>query len=350
MNFASDNTAGIAAPILEAIGKANTGYALGYGNDDWTKRVETRFAELFEHEVAGFLVPTGTAANALALAHLAPPWGAVLCHLESHVAVDECGAPEFFGGGVKLIGLPGEGSKIAAATLRRALEDGPWGGPHHVSASVLSLSQATECGTIYRVAEIRELTDIAHRHSVAVHMDGARLGNALARMNVSPADATWRAGIDALSFGATKGGAMGAEAVIFFDRKRGANMQDRRKRGGALASKHRFVAAQMEAFLQDDLWFKLARHANAMADALSAGLTAAGCKPVWPVEANEVFAPLSAALDQKLKAAGAAYYPWKSQSLPPNASIAADQTLMRFVTSFQTTQDDVDRFLATIRA
>jgi threonine aldolase len=350
MNFASDNTAGIAAPILEAIGKANAGYALGYGNDDWTRRVEQRLAEIFEHELAAFLVPTGTAANALALAHLAPPWGAVLCHVESHVAVDECGAPEFFGGGIKLIGLPGEGSKIAAPTLRRALEDGPWGGPHHVSASVLSLSQATECGTIYRVAEVRELTEIAHRHGVAVHMDGARLGNALARMNASPAEATWKAGVDALSFGATKGGAMGAEAVIFFDPKRGASMQDRRKRGGALASKHRFIAAQMEAFLQDDLWLKLARHANAMADAVSAGLTAAGCKPVWPVEANEIFAPLTAALDQKLKAAGAAYYPWKTQSLAKDASIAADQTLMRFVTSFQTTQDDVDRFLATIRA
>ena len=350
MNFASDNTAAIAAPILEAIGKANSGYALGYGKDDWTRRVERRFAELFEHEVAVFLVPTGTAANALALAHLTPPWGAVLCHVESHVAVDECGAPEFFGGGLKLVGLAGEGSKIAPGTLRAALEDGPWGGPHHVSPSVLTLSQATECGTIYRIAEIRELTTIAHRHNVAVHMDGARLGNALARMNVSLAEATWRAGVDALSFGATKGGAMGAEAVIFFDPKRGANMPDRRKRSGATASKHRFFAAQMEAFLADDLWLALARHANAMADALSAGLTAAGCTPVWPVEANEVFAPISAALDQKLKAAGAAYYPWKSQSLPKGLSVAADQTLMRFVTSFQTTPDDVDRFLATIRA
>src|SRR3954454_8489909 len=132
MFFASDNTAGIAAPILEAIGRANTGYVLGYGNDEATRRVERKLAEIFEHEVAAFLVPTGTAANALALAHLAPPWGAVLCHAESHVAVDECGAPEFFGGGIKLVGLKGEGSKIAPGTLRAALEDGPWGGPHHV--------------------------------------------------------------------------------------------------------------------------------------------------------------------------------------------------------------------------
>ena len=350
MNFASDNTAGMAPEILDALGKANTGYALGYGNDDWTKRVEQRLAEIFEHEVAVFLVPTGTAANALALAHLSPPWGAVLCHAESHIATDECGAPEFFGGGLKLVGLKGEGSKVAPATLRAALEQGAWGGPHHVSPSVLSLSQATECGTIYRVGEIRELADIAHKHGVALHMDGARLGNAMARMNVSPADATWKAGVDVLSFGATKGGAMGAEAVVFFDPKRGANMPDRRKRGGATASKHRFIAAQMEAYLAGDLWLTLARHANDMADALSAGLTAAGCKPVWPVEANEVFAPLTEAIDKKLKAAGAAYYPWKSDSLPGNVSIGADRTLVRLVTSFQTTKGDVETFLAVVRS
>jgi threonine aldolase len=349
MNFASDNAAGIAAPILEAISRANAGYALGYGNDAWTRRVESRFAEIFEHEVAVFLVPIGTVANALALAHVTPPWGAVLCHAESHIATDECGAPEFFGGGIKLVGLAGEGSKISARTLRAALE-GEWGGPHHVTPAALSLSQATESGTIYRVAEVKELADIAHARGVAVHMDGARIGNALARMNVSPAEATWKAGVDVLSFGATKGGAMGAEAVIFFDPKRGANMPDRRKRGGGLASKHRFIAAQMEAYLADDLWLTLARHANAMADALGAGLAAAGCAPVWPVEANEVFAPLPAATDKALKAAGAAYYPWTSGSLPRGAALKPNETLVRLVTSFQTTQDDVDKFLAIVRA
>ena len=346
MYFASDNTAGIAAPILEAISRANAGYALGYGSDDWTRRVEQRFADVFEHEVAAFLVPTGTAANALALAHLTPPWGAVLCHAESHVATDECGAPEFFGGGTKLVGLPGVGAKISAATLRRALEQGQWGGPHHVSPGVLSLSQATECGTIYRVAEVKELAEIAHARGVALHMDGARLGNALARMNVSLAEATWKAGVDVLSFGATKGGAMGAEVVIFFDPQRGAFMPDRRKRGGALASKHRFIAAQMEAYLDNDLWLTLARHANDMADALAAGLSAVGCAPVWPVEANEVFAPIPVAADKRLKAAGAMYYPWPSGSL----DIGVDRMLVRLVTSFQTTKDDVDKFLAIVRA
>ena len=177
-------------------------------------------------------------------------------------------------------------------------------------------------------------------------MDGARLGNALARMNVSLAEVTWKAGVDVLSFSATKGGAMGAEAVIFFDPKRGANMQDRRKRGGALLSKHRFIAAQMEAYLEGDLWLKLARHANDMADALAKGLTAAGAQPAWPVEANEVFAPLTAEADKRLKAAGAMYYPWPGADL----NVGAGKILVRLVTSFQTTKEDVDKFLATMRA
>src|SRR4051812_10643601 len=217
MYFASDNTAGIAPEILAAIGKANSGYALGYGNDEWTKRVEARFAEIFEREVAVFLVPTGTAANALAVAHLMPPWGAVLCHAESHIATDECGAPEFFGGGIKLVGLAGKAGKIASDTLETALAHGQWGGPHHVSPAVLSLSQATEAGTVYRPDDIRGLAEIAHARGLAVHIDGARLANALARLKASPAQATWQAGVDALSFGATKGGALSAEAILFFE-------------------------------------------------------------------------------------------------------------------------------------
>src|SRR5262245_4002625 len=322
MNFASDNAAGIAPEILAAIAGANEGAALAYGNDAWTARVERRFAEVFEHEVVVFLVPTGTAANALALAHLTPPWGAVLCHAESHIAVAECGAPEFFGGGIKLIGLPGEAGKLAPATLHAALEQGPWGGPHHVSASVLSLSQATEAGTIYRPAEIATLAEIAHARGLAVHVDGARFSNALVRMNASPAEATWKAGVDALSFGATKGGALAAEAVVFFDPTRAEAMAERRKRGGHLISKHRFIAAQFEAYLNDNLWIKLARHANDMADRLSAGLAAAGLEPVWPVEANEVFVALPPRIDARLKAAGASYYPWSSDGMP--GSVAPD--------------------------
>src|SRR5215813_4694676 len=316
MNFASDNAAGVAPEILAAIARANEGPAPAYGNDATTRRVEQRLAALFEHEVAAFLVPTGTAANALALAQLTPPWGAVLCHAESHIATDECGAPEFFGGGIKLIGLPGEACKLAPETLASALAGRQWGGPHHVSPAALSLSQATEAGTIYRPDEIRALAEIAHARGMSVHVDGARIGNALARMNASPAQATWVAGVDALSFGATKGGALAAEAVVFFDPARGANMPERRKRGGHLLSKHRFIAAQIEAYLADGLWLELARRANAMADRLAEGLSEASLHPVWPVEANEVFVALPQPIDARVRAAGASYYPWTTQALP----------------------------------
>jgi threonine aldolase len=346
MNFASDNTAGVAPAIMEAIAHANEAYAISYGDDAVTARIDQRLADVFEHDVAVFLVPTGTAANALALAQLTPPWGAVLCHVESHIATDECGATEFYGGGIKLVTLSGEGCKIAPATLQSALERGPWGGPHHVTPGALSLSQATEAGTSYRASEIRQLAEIAHAHGVAVHLDGARFANALVRTNATPAELTWRAGVDVLSFGATKGGALASEAVIFFDPARTQGMQERRKRGGHLLSKHRFLAAQLEAYLKDDLWLDLARHANRMADRLADGLSAAGIKPAWPVEANEVFVPLSAATDRRLKAAGALYYPWYLGSLPAGFVIPPDHTLVRLVTSFSTSEAEVDQFVA----
>jgi threonine aldolase len=350
MNFASDNTAGIAPQILTAIAKANEGFALAYGSDNWTKRIEARFADVFEHEVAVFLVATGTAANALALAHLAPPWGAVLCHADAHINADECGAPEFFGGGTKLIGLPGEGNKIAPAALESALAQGQWGGPHHVSPAVLSLSQSTEAGTVYRVDEIAALAEIAHRRGLALHVDGARLANALVRLKASPAEATWKAGVDALSFGATKGGALAAEAVLFFDKARAAGMQERRKRGGQLVSKHRFIAAQMEAYLADDLWLKLAHHANAMAEQLRDGLIAAGLPPVWPVEANEIFVALPQATEARLRAAGAEFYAWTTDSLPAGIRVPRKATLVRLVTSFATTPQDVQQFVSLLHA
>jgi threonine aldolase len=345
MNFASDNTAGVTPEIMAALMRANDGFALGYGNDDWTRRVETKFAELFKRDVAVLLVPTGTAANALALAHVTPPWGAVLCHQESHIATDECGAPEFFGGGIKLVELPGAGGKIAAETLRATLEKkSQWGPPHHVTPAALSISQASEAGTIYRPHEIRALADIAHAHGLTVHVDGARLGNALARMNVSPDEIICNAGVDVLSFGATKGGAMGAEAVIYFDPKRAEGMSARRKRGGQLLSKHRFIAAQIEAFLDGDLWMRLARHANCMADRLSDGLTKAGFPPKWPVEANEVFTALPLALCDRLQAAGAVFYRWDTETAADGSQIVT----VRLVTSFATTADEVERFIAAV--
>jgi threonine aldolase len=214
---------------------------------------------------------------------------------------------------------------------------------------VLSLSQATEAGTIYRPDEIRALADIAHARGLSVHMDGARLANALARLAVSPAEATWKAGVDVLSFGATKGGALASEAVLFFEPARAAGMQERRKRAGHLVSKHRFVAAQMEAFLADDLWLRLARHANAMADRLCNGLTAAGYAPAWPVEANEVFVALPQEICERLQCAGATFYPWTSDSLPKAGTPRAASTMIRLVCSFATAAADVDRFLVTVK-
>jgi threonine aldolase len=342
VNFASDNTAPVAPAILDAIVAANTGYVRGYGNDDWTHGVERRLSEIFEREVAAFLVPTGTAANALALAQVTPPWGVVFCHLESHIATDECGAPEFFGGGIKLAGLAGDGAKIAPATLRNAV--GGYGdlAPHQMVAAALSITQASEAGTIYRADEIAPLSEIAHQRGLAVHMDGARFANALVRLNATPAQLTWQAGIDVLSFGATKGGAMAAEAIIFFDPDRTRFFGERRKRGGHLLSKHRFLAAQFAAYLADDLWLALARHANAMADRLARELQQVGLPPLWPVEANLVFIALPRALDAKLKAAGAAYYVRTSESL----SLPADHVLARLVTSFATHDDEIERFVS----
>jgi threonine aldolase len=341
VNFLSDNAAPVAPAILDAIVQANEGFATAYGDDDWTLSVERRVSELFDREVAIFLVPTGTAANALALAHVTPPWGAVLCHVDSHVATDECGAPEFFGAGLKLVELPGENGKIAAETLKRCLADRFGHSPHQMIASTLSITQATETGTVYRPDEIAELSEIAHERSLAVHMDGARFANAVVRLGATPARITWQSGIDVLSFGITKAGALAAEAVVFFHPARAAFMAERRKRAGHLLSKHRFLAAQFAAMLEDGRWLTLARHANIMADKLSARLTAVDLTPVWPVEANLVFVVLPRTLDAKLKAAGARYYGRTNTSL----KLGPNNILVRLVTSFATQEDEIGRFV-----
>jgi threonine aldolase len=345
MNFASDNTAGIAPEILQALVSGNDGFALGYGNDDVTRAVERRIGEIFERDVAVFLVPTGTAANALALAHVSPPWGAVFAHAEAHILTDECGAPEFFGAGLKLVGMPGVGCKVTPEMLAETVSRYEGHAPHQVIPAALSFAQASEAGTIYRPDEIAALAGIAHAHGMKVHMDGARFANALVRMNASPAEITWKAGVDVLSFGATKAGALAAEAVVFFDRAAAAHMAERRKRAGHLLSKHRFLSLQFEAFLKSDCWLRLARHANAMADRLAAGLAAAGRSPVWPVEANLVFIALPKAVEARLKSAGAQFYVRHTDSLPGHIKLGPDQCLIRLVTSFATRAEEVDRFV-----
>ena len=340
MNFLSDNAAPVAPAILDAIVQANEGFAPAYGDDEWTRSIERHLSEIFEREVAAFLVPTGTAANALALAHLTPPWGAVLCHADSHIATDECGAPEFFGGGLKLVGLSGRDGKVMADALKLALVGNFGHSPHQMIPSALSITQASEAGTAYHPDEIAALCEIAHEHSLAVHMDGARFANALVRLGATPAQITWQSGVDVLSFGATKAGALAAEAVVFFEPARAAFMAERRKRAGHLLSKHRFVAAQFAAILGEDRWLTLARHANLMADRLSAKLTAVGLPPVWPVEANLVFVILPRTLDARLKAAGARYYSRTNTGL----KLGPDQILARLVTSFATQEDEIDCF------
>ena len=347
MNFTSDNIAGASPEILRAIVEGNAGVAAPYGMDPWTAEAEGRLSAVFEREVASVLVATGTGSNALALAALAPPGTAVFCHLEAHVIEDECGAPEFFTGGGKLVGIPGEGGKITPAGLEAALARFPRGIVRQVQPAALSLSQVTEAGTLYTPEEIRVLCDMAHAAGLAVHMDGARFANAVAALGVAPADITWRAGVDVLSFGATKNGAIACEAITFFDPARVGDMLFRRKRGGHTVSKGRFLGTQMAAFLKDDHWLDLARHANRAARRLAEGLAAVpGVRIPWRAEANEVFPILPAAVDDALKAAGGRYYPWTTRSLPRQEAPGPDERMVRLICAFDTEDEAVDAFVA----
>ncbi|UEM01864.1 low specificity L-threonine aldolase [Skermanella rosea] len=338
MNFTSDNVTGAAPEILEALVAASSGPTPSYGEDPLTARVSEKLSALFDHEVAAFPVATGSAANALALAALAPPYGAVYCHEMSHVNTDECGAPEMFTAGAKLVGLPGPGGKIEPATLRATLEKAGAGVVHHVQPAAVTLTQATESGTVYTPAEVAALSEVARSHGLPVHMDGARFANAVARLGCSPADLTWRAGVDVLSFGATKNGALAAEAVVFFKPELARSFAFRRKRAGHLFSKMRFLSAQLDAYLEGGLWLRLATHANAMADRLAAGLAALpGADLRDPVEANEIFISLPEPVTAGLLERGYAFYRW-------------DGPVVRLVTAWNTSAEDVDRMIADARA
>lgn len=344
MNFASDNCVGAHPEILAAIAAANAGSTPSYGGDPWTAKAQARIDELFERACASFLVTTGTAANALALAALTPPYGAIFCHSSAHVMEDECGAPEFFTAGAKLVGIEGDAGRLSPQALKATLAAFPRGSVNHVQPAALSLSQTTECGTLYSPDEISELAAIAHDAGLAVHMDGARFANAVAALKCAPADISWKAGVDALSFGATKNGALACEAVIFFDSRKAEDFAYRRKRGGHALSKSRFLGAQMIAYLDNDRWLTLARTANAQAAKLAAGLAdIPHIDLVWPCAANEVFVQMPRKTDAALKAAGARYYEWGS---PADARPAR----VRLVTSFATETSDIEKFLAVVRA
>lgn len=342
MNFASDNTAGAAPEIIDAIVRANAGTDSSYGADQATKRLTRKFSDFFGTEVTVFPVATGTAANALALASVTPRHGVIFCHTGAHIHVDECGAPEFFTG-AKLVTVPAADGKVTPGGLREALKQFQKGVVHHAQASTISLSQATELGTVYTPAEVAAISGCAKEQQLALHMDGARFSNALVSLGCTPADVTWRAGVDVLSFGATKNGALAAEAVIFFNQARIDDFPYMRKRAGHLLSKMRFVSAQLEAMLDDSLWHRLAAHANSMAARLEAGLRQIpGVTLAQPVQANEVFFTLANQKARKaLEDKGARFLLWS----PPEDDIP----LIRLVCSFATPAEDVDRFLGVVR-
>jgi threonine aldolase len=336
MRFASDNTSGAAPEILAAVLKANEGYERSYGADAAMTRVTALVREIFEApEAVIHLVATGTAANALAIATSCQPWGAVFCHTHAHIAEDECNAPEFYSG-AKLVLVPGEAGKMTPATLASALATTGEGGVHGVQRGMLSLTNVTEAGTVYTPAELATLIALAKAHQLPCHLDGARLANALVATGATPAEMTWKAGIDVLSLGGTKNGCLGVEGVVLFDPAKSWELELRRKRGGHLFSKHRFLSAQMEAYLTDGLWLRLAAQANAMGKRLSRGLTAKGAT-VPDAPANMLFPDWPIGTHDRLEAAGAHFY-----RLPaPEGRERA-----RLVTSWSTTEADVDRFLA----
>lgn len=342
-DFTSDNVTGASPEMLAALAAANAGTARSYGADELTAALARRAEAVFERPVTIFPVATGTAANALALSVLARPYEAVYCATTAHVMTDECGAPEFYTGGAKLLTLPSDDGRISPAQLTESMALIRTMGVHHVQPSAVTISQATEWGTVYTRPALSALADTAHGLGLKLHMDGARFANALVQLGCTPAEATWKSGVDVLSLGATKNGAFAAEAVVLFDDALAAEFEFRRKRAGHLWSKMRFLSAQLLAYLTDDLWLRNARQANAMASRLATGLTGIpGVALVQPVEANELFVSLPDAVTARLRAVGFGFYDW-----PAPAGFRGP--VFRLVTSYDLSAADVDGFLATAR-
>lgn len=348
MDFASDNAAPAPPEVLRALEAANEGHARSYGADALTERLTLRIRQVFEApEAEVFLVTTGTAANALSLACLCPPWGTVFTHQVAHIEADECGAPGFMTGGAKLTLLRGPHGRIDPAALARALEAIDEADVHHVAKGPLSVTNATEYGAVYDPSDLATLTAIARDHGVRVHMDGARFANAVAALKCSPAELSWKAGADILCFGGTKNGLLGVEAVVIFDPSLAWEFQRRRKQAGHLASKNRYLSAQMLALLQDDLWLDLARRANRAARWLSDAVgRSPGASVTQPTDANMVFATLPRAADARLRAAGARYAQWPAED---PATLTEDSVHVRLACSWCTTDQEIERFIEILR-
>lgn len=336
-SFASDNVSCACPEVMDAVVAANSGIADSYGQDTYSITLEATLSDIFETEVKVFPVVSGTVANALALSALTPSYGKVFCHELSHINTDECAAPEFFTGGAKLIPISSDDGKITPEKLTSVIRG--TGNVHSAQPATLSFAQSCEVGTVYQLDEIAAISETAHAHRLSVHMDGARFANALVALNASPAEMTWKSGIDVLSFGGTKNGCLVAEAVIFFKPDMVKSFPYIHKRAGQLISKMRFVSAQLEAYVSNNVWLRNARHANAMAARLSEGLaTIPGVELAFPTQSNEIFVRLDPAIIEQLNKEGIHVAEGELDGIAPP----------RFVTAWDSTTDDVDRLLAAI--
>jgi len=336
VKFASDNVAGACPEVLDAIVKANDGIAAPYGNDEWSTNLQNKFSEIFEKDVIVYPTASGTASNALALSALTPVFGNIYCHRLSHINTDECGAPEFYTGGAKLVTLKGVNGKITPEELSDNI--GGVGIVHHTQPSVVSITQLSETGEVYQLDEISTIAETAHKHNLKMHMDGARFANALVSLGVTPAEMTWKSGIDVLSFGATKNGCIAAEAIIFFKPELVGNLPFLLKRSGHLLSKMRFVSAQLDAYISNEVWLRNAKHANKMGKKLSEGLSLnPNIELTYPTQANEVFAKFPRSIIEHLNSEG---YKMNEDEL--------DGKAVRLVAAWNTESSDVDRLLKTI--
>lgn len=334
MNFKSDNVAPAHPQILQALIDANHGQQSAYGNDPFSQRLQERISEIFETEVSVFQTSTGTAANCLALSALCERRGQIYCHSHAHINSEEGGAPEFFTCGAKLISINGPDGKISVAEVESHILHAQAMSPHLQRPACISITQATESGTVYSLQELSHIHHLAQQYDVPIHMDGARFANALVALGCTPAEMTWKAGVDALCLGATKNGALCAEAVIFFQPKWAVNALCLQKQFGQLMSKMRYSSAQFLGFFQDDLWRQCAQHANAMAQKLAHVFIENNMTIAHPVEANEVFVFLDKTVAHKLQEAGVGFYQWGP----------AEDNLYRFVASFYTTEADIENF------
>ena len=349
MIFTSDNWAGAHPAIAASLSAHSTGFAAAYGASDLDRKVEQTFNEIFGREVAVFFVGTGTAANSLALSAVNRPGGVSFCHREAHVIVDECGAPEFFSHGSRLAPVDGAEGKMDPELLEAEIARFPASFVHHGQPMAITLTQATEAGTVYTPDEIRAISAIAKAHGLPLHMDGARFANALVALDLTPAQMTIDLGVDMVSFGGTKNGCWCAEALVFLDPSKAGQAPFIRKRAAQLFSKSRFIAAQFDAYFEDGLWLDVARHANAMAARLQAGIEGSTeARLAWQSPANETFPIVTKALARELSSKGALFYEWA----PPRSArhlVGADETMLRLVTSFATTEEHVDQFVAMLR-